>query len=239
MKMKFTLKNVMGSQLAAIFRNEINKEGTGFDPDFNSSAQLSEDGRVWTTAFSGFSYTLLNPEASAPAVIEYSGGFRGFLSQNLLPAALDGETTHAIVTEGSALERHSVEKFEHADAKTLAQAYGLMQLADKGHFGRDDPFAASVAAIEAAYEISAYMREMGIKDDISCVNAGPGTGYGGSQRNDRDPSVFVTCCPGGRAVNVEFMFSLSSTYIERDRKEVVEQAKAWLERLRPTLELAA
>ncbi len=239
MKIQFTLKNTAGSTMFARFAAAINEEGVGYDPDFSSSARLSEDGCTWTTAWSGFAYTILNPTANEPAVIEYDGAFRGFRSQNLLPQEMGGETIHAIVTEGSALERHGVQSFEHTDANLLAQVYGLMQVAEKGYPGRDNPFAAAIAAIEAAREISAHMAEMGIKSDTSWCRAGNGTGYGGSQRNDRDPSVFITCCPGGRQVNVEFSLSLSSTYIERDRKEVVEQANAWLDRLRPTFELAA
>lgn len=239
MKLVYTLKSITGSALFARFAAAINEDGVGHDNEGEWCASLSEDGRTWTTNWSRFTYTIVNPTADENAIVEYDGGFRGFLAQNLIPEELRGETIHAEVTEGSALTKHGVDKFVHTDAALLAEVYGLMQAADKGHPGRDNPFGAAVAAVEAARDISAHMKEMGITDNTSWCRAGNGTGYGGSQRNDRDPSVFVTCCPGGRQVNVEFSLSISSTYIERDRKEVVEQATAWLDRLRPTFDLAA
>jgi hypothetical protein len=240
MKIRFTLANVTGFRLFACFSHAIGTEGVGFDPDFEGtagSAALSPDGRTWKTAFSGFSYEITNPDSHEPAVVEYVGAHLGFLAQNLLPEELRGPTTAAEVTEGSALEKHGVEKFSHSDATVLASAYRLMQTAHKGHPGRDNPFGAAIAAVEAAREIWSYMLEMGIPQGDSWASAEPGTGHGGSQRNDGDPSVYVVCCPGGRQVKVEFKIDPSSTYLERDRKEIVEHAKAWLDRLRPVLDL--
>ncbi len=239
MKIQFTLKDTTGSALFAHFQVAINEEGVGYESDFNSSARLSEDGCAWTTSWSGFTYTIVNPTAVDPAVVEYEGAWRGFLTQNLIPKELRGETNYAVVTGGSALEKHSVDEFVHHDARTLAEAYGLMQAAAKGYPGRDNPFGAAIAAIEAAKEISSYMAEIGIKDDASWCRADPGTGSGGSQRNDGDPAVFLTCCPGGRQIRTEFQLSLTTQYVERDRLQVVRQAKAWLDRLRPTFDIAA
>lgn len=81
------LKETTG-EIARRMIEGINKENVGYDPDFSSSASLreEEDGRlVWTTAWSGFTYTLLAGEEDAPAKVVYEGANAGLLSQNLLP----------------------------------------------------------------------------------------------------------------------------------------------------------
>jgi len=241
MRLLYTLKDITGSALLARFAAAINEDGIGHDNEGEWSASLSEDGRTWTTNWSRFTYTIVNPDADEPAVVDYSGGYRGFLSQNLIPEELRGETVHAEVTEGSALERHGVEKFEHTDAKMLAKAYGLMQRTRKD-FGGRKVLEACLRAIEGAREVSRHMSRIGIQGDTSWAHAGNGEAFAASNIEEGDPSIFVTCCPGGRQVTVAFSVDVTPPegYLhpeEHSLTEAADQAKVWLDQLRPVLDL--
>lgn len=243
MKLVYTLKSISGSALFARFAAAINEDGIGHDNEGEWSASLSENGKVWTTNWSRFTYTIVNPESNDSAIVEYDGGFRGFLAQNLIPDELRGETVHAEVTEGSALERHGVEKFVHTDAALLAEAYGLMQRTKKDFWGRK-VLEACLRAIEGAREVSRHMAEIGIQGNTSWAHAGNGKAFAASNIEDGDPSIFVTCCPGGRQVTVEFSVDVTPPegYLrpeEHSLTEAADQAKAWLDQLRPVLNLAA
>ena len=73
--------------LAPNFRTAIETEGVGYEDDFGSHAELSEDGKVWTTYWSGYTYT----DLGSGGRFCYQGALRGFLAQSLLPDF--GETT--------------------------------------------------------------------------------------------------------------------------------------------------
>jgi hypothetical protein len=243
MKMQFTLKNVTGTDLFNRFAATIEEDGVGHDNEGEWYATLSEDGRTWSTCWSGFTYTIMNPDSPESAVVEYDGAHRGFLAQNLIPEELGGETIHAEVIEGSALERHEVDKFEHTNASLLAEAYGLMQSTRKDFRGRN-VLEACFRAIENAREVSRYMARIGIQGDTSWAHAGNGKAFAASNIEDGDPSIFVTCCPGGRQVTVEFSVDVTPPegYVhpeEHSLTEAADQAKAWLDRLRPVLAIAA
>lgn len=128
MRVNFTLTGITGRELFSRFSEAIQQENVGWDD--MDSADLTKDGSTWITAWSGFTYRILNPQEELPAQVEYSGACRGFLTQNLLPEELSGPTSHAEVTEGSVLVRHGVRKFVHPCADDLVRAYGLMQTAE-------------------------------------------------------------------------------------------------------------
>lgn len=226
MKMVFALAGLSGRDLFNCFAEAIKEEGSGTDGEY--SAYLSEDGTTWTTHWSKFSYAVLNgTEECQQAVVEYDGSFRGFLSQRLIPEELRGETSFAIICEGSAVEKHGV-LFEHTDAKILAEAYGLMQNIKKAWNGQD-PLKGVIAAVEAAREIEAHIKGFG------WCRAGNGTTFTGTQKRDKDPSVFLTCFPGGRYVTSEFHLSVDLGEIQRKKMDLVDQARAWINYIRPVL----
>lgn len=68
----------------------IEEEDIGYDPDFPCSATLVSDEKghpVWVTAWSGFTYTLLETKKGC-SLWQYEGAQNGFLAQKLLPEAL-------------------------------------------------------------------------------------------------------------------------------------------------------
>ncbi len=235
MKMLFTLNNIAGAALTARFTAAIDEEGVGFDA-FGGTARLEEGGRTWRTATSQFTYTIQNPEDGGPAIVEYSGAWRGFLAQELIPAELRGMTSYAKVVEGSALDRHAVGGFEYHDARLLAEAYGLMTAADhKPDNPNHDPFRMARVAVRAARKVSTFIAGEKILDTYAF--SAPGTTYMGSQRDHGDPSVFVQVKVAGRAVNVEF--HVESAGGQSTSQGLFQEVIEWLGRLRPTLEIAA
>ena len=240
MKIRFELTQISGKELSDIFSSSIMEENIGFDPDFNSSASLEEGGTKWRTAWSGFSYKIENPESENPAIVVYDGAWRGFLSQNLIPGELSGETRWAEVTEGSALKAHGMDKFLHTEAGVLAEAYGLMQKTCKDFCGRK-VLGACIRAVEGAQEVSLHLEKMGGKD--SWAEAGNvSTAFAAGNIEKGDPVIRVFCCLGGQQVDVEFRVDPTPPdgYVlphEHSLKEAANKAKAWLDRIRPVLDL--
>jgi len=227
MKIKFVLKDLTGSQLAARFVEAIDEENVGWDDMDN--ARLN--GNTWVTAWSGFAYTILNPESSEQAVVEYDGACRGFLTQNLLPRELGGETNHAEIIEGSALKRHNVEKFEHSNASDLVAAYGLMQTSRM-------KLEVCLAAVEAEKSIREYLNKEVPESDrngsTTFARVGPNSGgHGCINTSDGDPAVYVTCCPGGEQVTLEIQ--LHPWGSESTAEYAIRRATGWIERLKPVL----
>ena len=62
------------------FASDIETEGVGYETSYNSRATLSEDGKVWTTYWSSFTYTSLGRGRFC-----YRGATHGFLQQDLIP----------------------------------------------------------------------------------------------------------------------------------------------------------
>lgn len=234
MQIRFTLGGISGKQLFDRFAKAIEEENTGWDD--MDSARLSEDGTTWYTAWSGFLYEIQNPQADGPATVIYEGACRGFLSQNLLPAELDGETTHAEVIAGSALKRHGVEKFEHTHARDLAKAYGLMQ---KKSGRNPDALKVCLAAIGAEQAINNHLESIGllVYGGTSFASSGPNSGgHGCTNTSDGDPAVFVTCRPGGEQVTLEIQ--LHPWGSESTAESVIARATKWIDRIRPVCERA-
>lgn len=125
MKIRFSLKAVSGLDLHLKFMEGIEDETVGGPCEWGSQAALSPDGTAWWTAFSKYSYWIINPTSPEPAVVEYEGPWRGFLAQKLIPEELRGETTSAEVVGGSVLVRFT--PLKHDNATELAAAYGLLQ----------------------------------------------------------------------------------------------------------------
>lgn len=240
MKIRFELKNISGKEIFDCFANNIKEEGIGFDPDFNSSASLEEGGTKWRTAWSGFSYKIENPGSDDAAVVVYDGAWRGFLAQNLIPSELSGETRWAEVTEGSALKAHGMDKFLHTEARVLAEAYGLMQKTCRDFCGRK-VLGACIRAVEGAQEVSHHLKKMGAKDSWAVAD-NTSTAFAPGNIEKGDPVIRVFCCPGGRQVDVEFRVDPTPPdgYVlphEHSLTEAADQAKAWLDRIRPVLDL--
>jgi hypothetical protein len=235
MKIRFTLKDISGSALFARFAAAIKEEGVGFEDIFGSSAMLSQDGHAWRTAMSGFTYTVMNPNADEPAVVEYDGACRGFLMQDLLPKELQGETLSAAVFEGSALERHKIAELENKNACVLVEAYGLMQKSAVRTDGED--YRMALVAVRAADHIRSHMNSLAPLQN-SFVRVGPNSrDVAGSNIEAGDPSIYVTCCPGGEQVTLEIMVEPFGFYAEADI--LAERGIGWINRLRPVLGIAA
>lgn len=126
MRIKFTVRR-SGVLVAGEFERGISTEGVGYDPDFpGCSAELNHTsiGLEWRTAWSGFTYTLLNPDSENVAVVLYDGAAAGFLRQNLLPEVLFSTADSAEVVSGSVVDTHG--KHEYRDARQLVRAYQLL-----------------------------------------------------------------------------------------------------------------
>ena len=230
MKMIFVLAVITGRNLFERFQKAIKEESIGYEEDFNSSAHL--DGSSWVTAWSGFKYTILNPDSLESAIVEYNGAYRGFLAQELIPVELKGKTLSAEITEGSALIKHGVEKFIHVDANDLASAYGLMQkAAPRKNY---DVLQIALNAVEAARAVNEKFKKIAV--DTSCSFA-----YAGSNSGERhcsniengDPSVYVICCPGGEQVKLEI--AMSPWGPPSTPEHVIDRAVGWINKLQPVL----
>ncbi|MDO8483195.1 MAG: hypothetical protein Q7S86_05265 [bacterium] len=231
MQIKYKLVGISGKQLFSRFEEAIDEENTGWDGMDN--ARLTEDRATWITAWSGFSYTILNPQSEESATVEYNGACRGFLSQNLMPRELCGETTQAEVTDGSALKQHGVEKFEHISATELAEAYGLMQKVAKD----PDKFKVCLAAVQARKAIDKHLELTGLVERSTFVRTGPNTrGHSCILTSDGDPAVYVTCCPGGEQVTVEMQ--LHSSGSNSTAESIVARATQWIDRIASVCEKA-
>ncbi len=133
-----------------------------------------------------------------------------------------------------------MDRFVHTDATVLAEAYGLMQRTRKDFGWGRKVLEACFRAIENASEVSRHMADIGLRDDTSWAHAGNGEPFAASNIEDGDPSIFVTCCPGGRQVTVRFPVDVTPPegYLhpeEHSLTESADQAKAWLDRLLPVL----
>lgn len=236
MKLVFTLENISGRALVARFAAAIKEDGVGHDNEGEWSATLSDDGRTWRTNWSRFSYQVINYRSDRPAVVEYDGGWRGFLAQNLIPQELRGETIDAEVIQGSALARHHVDKFVHTDAKVLAEAYGLMQTANERN--ELSPLKVCIAAVEAARKVREHIGSMGLEEKTAGAHTGSNAGGVASCHiNAGDPAVYVWCRPGGEYVQLEI--KLHPWGEQSTAEHVANRAVSWLDRLRPVLRIAA
>jgi hypothetical protein len=235
MRMWFTLTNNSGAAMCERFAAAIKKEGVGYDSNFHSEAQLSKEGCTWTTAWSGFTYTIMNPGSSEPARVEYSGAARGFLRQNLIPEQLrKAETSHAMVVEGSALGKHRVAALEHVNARKLARAYGLLQQAAASEGQNDVLFRLAFSAVDAVEEINAYLKQVGVASSATYASASANTGqFAPSNVVAGDPAIYVAICPGGIQVQKEFHLGRGSTLTSVEA--TVKQVKGWIDRLMPVL----
>lgn len=249
MELAFTLKKTTGAQLVARFAAAIEEERVGYDEV--SNATLSPEGDTWYTALSNFSYRVLNPKENNPAVVLYQGASRGFLVQNLLPEELREETEYAVVREGSALERHGVEAFEHSNASILAEAYGLLQNIKSNqevanHRSREDrdPFAMALAAVEAARKVQAHFPVMGVslRDRSGRSLYKVWTGHTEHHHNNNgeysgDPAIFVKVRLGTEHATLEFSRRVWAS-LEQDWQRIVTRAVDWLNHVKPVMTMA-
>lgn len=217
MKIAFDILGISGKEMATVFQAAIETDSIGFDE--MASAQLVNK-TTWVTAWSGFTYTIANPTEAEPAVILYDGAARGFLAQNLLPCELHGENSKSLVTEGSALSRHGMLEFEHTNAKELAEAYGLMQGAQRAYDYEEGSSKLDLAilAVKTAREINDAIEKNGIEAWARSANMESGSAC--SNTRDGDPCIVLTCSPCGEQVRKEMQANES------------ERAKKWLFRLK-------
>lgn len=153
MKIRFRIPSMSGRQVVDQFAEQVTVANKGFDPDFsNSYCKVLHDGVTWQTAWSQFTYTVLNPEANLPAMVEYKGACNGFLKQNLLPDCLrenEIELTVAVITDGSVMSAFNGYIFK--DARVVSHAYALVSEFRRQYKHIDfDKFEFDIAAIEKA-----------------------------------------------------------------------------------------
>ncbi len=238
---EFTLKGILGLEMAARMRAAISEDGVGYDPVNGDRARLEEDAQgilLWTLPM-GAHYGLLNPDSGDPAVLEYRGDPALFGVPIVCPEFF-GETINAVVSEGEddILARHGFtgrELLAHEDVHSLVHVYRLLREAEPRAGG--GTVAAAFAAVKAAAELDS-LGEQFPKDRAGMpmvrAEARPGSTYAGSARRAGDPSVFISVLLAGQWVEVEFHLRTHWTP-EESGAEVVVEATTWLNRLRSVI----
>lgn len=146
----------LAATVANILREEITKEGIGFDSDCNSECQLlehSENGVTWVTSMGCYDYSVkdgyCNPFnlCKGECLIEYNGAQRGFQKQNLLPDILKGGVIEMVTgSHGSFIGEDALEQYSEQKSKDRAEVSALL----KGDLQSDEVFYAMAGAYAKA-----------------------------------------------------------------------------------------
>jgi len=246
MELVYTLKEITGANLLVRFQAAINEKNVGFEEwvdeecggSYTAKLAFSDPGdvipgglpSVWVTHIGRYRCDILNPDEDGPARVRYEGAWRAFGKQNLPPRELVGETTDALVFEGSAYDRHDSMRMTYPSVKVLAEVYGLMQkTANSTHEESCQRFLMSIEVVKEKNIILDYLVRNNIHSVSGAAVNSPGTERG-VRKEDGDTSIVIGVNFLGEFAKVEIL-----SKERRALGQLSRRAIAFFEGLKPLM----